>query len=72
MLIRLPAGLAEDDVVARAAGRGLALKGWAAAGAGEQDLGPAMIVGYATPPAHAFSAAVARLCAVLREAVREL
>ena len=33
------------------------------------ELGPALIVGYATPPGHAFSTAVARLCAVLREAV---
>jgi hypothetical protein len=26
------------------------------------------VVGYATPPGHAFTSAVARLCAVLREA----
>ena len=72
VLVRLPAGLAEADIVARATGRGLALQGLGSCRGGEQDLGPAMIVGYATPPAHAFSAAVARLCAVLREAVREL
>ena len=29
---------------------------------------PALIVGYGTPPEHAFSGAVARLCAILREA----
>jgi len=67
LLVRLPAGLAEDDVIARAAARGLALTGLASCRAGEQELGPALIVGYATPPGHAFSAAVARLCAVLRE-----
>jgi len=30
----------------------------------------ALIVGYGTPPEHAVSGAVARLCAVLREAAR--
>ena len=69
MLVRLPAGVAEDDIVARAAARGLAVQGLASCRAGGQDLGPALIVGYATPPGHAFSAAVARLCAVLQEAV---
>jgi GntR family transcriptional regulator/MocR family aminotransferase len=40
-------------------------------GAGEDsggvglDGGPALVVGYATPPGHAYSTAVARLCAVL-------
>jgi GntR family transcriptional regulator/MocR family aminotransferase len=67
VLVRLPAGQSEDDVVARAAQRGLALQGLASFRAGAQQLGPALIVGYATPPGHAFSSAVARLCAVLRE-----
>jgi GntR family transcriptional regulator/MocR family aminotransferase len=65
VLVRLPAGLTEQEVVGRAAERGLALQGLADSRAGGPDLGPALIVGYATPPAHAFSAAVARLCAVL-------
>jgi GntR family transcriptional regulator / MocR family aminotransferase len=69
VLIQLPPGVAESDVIARAAARGLALQGLASCRAGGQELGPAMIVGYATPPAHAFSASVARLCAVLRDAV---
>jgi GntR family transcriptional regulator / MocR family aminotransferase len=69
VLVRLPAGLAESDVVARAAARGLALEGLASCLAGGEELGPALIVGYATPPAHAFSASVARLCAVLAEAL---
>jgi GntR family transcriptional regulator / MocR family aminotransferase len=68
VLVRLPAGLSEVDVVARAAQRGLALQGLASLRAGEQDIGPALIVGYGTPPGHAFSAAVARLSAVLRAA----
>jgi GntR family transcriptional regulator/MocR family aminotransferase len=69
VLVQLPAGVAEDDIVARAAARGLALQGLASCRADGQELGPAMIVGYATPAAHAFSTAVARLCAVLRDAV---
>jgi GntR family transcriptional regulator/MocR family aminotransferase len=78
VLIRLPAGVAEEDVVAGAAARGLALEGLAGCRAEEAggvggdsgpELGSALIVGYATPPGHAFSTAVARLCAALRDAV---
>jgi GntR family transcriptional regulator / MocR family aminotransferase len=68
-LVLLPDGVAEEEVVARAAARGLALLGLADFRAGQQELGPALVVGYATPPAHAFSTAVARLCAVLREVI---
>ena len=68
VLVRLPHGQSEDEIVARGAKRGVALQGLASCRAGEQELGPALIVGYATPPGHAFSVAVARLCAVLREA----
>ncbi len=71
-LVRLPAGMAEEDVIARAAARGLALQGLSASRAdGGEVLGPALVVGYATPPAHAFSTAVARLCAVLGEVVSD-
>ena len=68
-VVRLPAGVSEDDVVARAAARGLLVPGLAGSRAGEQDVGPALIVGYATPAPHVFSAAVARLCAALREVI---
>jgi len=68
VLVRLPPGQSEDEIVARGAERGVALQGLASCRAGEQELGPALIVGYATPPGHAFSVAVARLCAVLRDA----
>src|SRR5215469_10154598 len=66
-VIRLPAGVTEEDVVARAAGRGLAALGLASDRAGDQDVGPGLVIGYATPPPHLFSAAVARLCAALRD-----
>ncbi len=67
-LVRLPDGQQEGDVVARAARRGLALAGLSELRAGADAHGPALVVGYATPPAHAFSTAVARLCAVLSAA----
>jgi GntR family transcriptional regulator/MocR family aminotransferase len=69
VLVQLPSGVTEEDVVSRAAQRGLALQGMAVCRAGSQELPPAVIVGYATPPGHAFSTAVARLCAVLADAI---
>ncbi len=76
-LVRLPAGLAEPEVIAAAAARGLALEGLADCLAlqvpGVSGLAadavlthdPALVVGYATPPGHAYSAALARLSAAL-------
>jgi GntR family transcriptional regulator / MocR family aminotransferase len=69
VLVRLPAGVTEEDVTARATARGLALHGLASFRSGGPNPGPALVVGYATPPGHAFSTAVARLCAALRDAL---
>jgi GntR family transcriptional regulator / MocR family aminotransferase len=66
-LVVLPPGTDEHAVVAEGARRGLALQGLAEFSAGAQPHDPAVIVGYATPPGHQFTTAVARLCAVLRE-----
>ncbi len=66
-LVLLPPGPDEHDVVAEGARRGLALQGLAEFSAGAHGHDPAVIVGYATPPGHQFTTAVARLCAVLRE-----
>jgi GntR family transcriptional regulator / MocR family aminotransferase len=61
----------EHDVVARAANHGLAVEGldsYRVPGAGDAGVarhGPALVVGYATPPEHAFTSALARLSAVL-------
>lgn len=66
-LVLLPAGAREQDVVAEARRRGLAVQGLAAFTAAGHPHKPALVVGYATPPGHAFSTAVARLCAALRE-----
>jgi GntR family transcriptional regulator / MocR family aminotransferase len=66
-LVLLPPGADEQAVVAEAARRGLALQGLTEFSAGTQAHDPAGIVGYATPPGHQFTTAVARLCAVLSE-----
>lgn len=66
-LVRLRPGQAEDEITARAAKHGLAVEGlgsYRADGAPE-DGQQALVVGYARPPGHAFTAALARLCAVL-------
>jgi GntR family transcriptional regulator/MocR family aminotransferase len=80
-LLELPAGVDEDDIVARAAARhDLALEGLQPYRAdpgphgsgrpGPGPHGPALVIGYATPPEHAFTGAVARLMAVLTDAPR--
>ena len=55
-IVELPAGGKGDEqaVVARAAEHGLALEGLAAYRAVERGHGPALVVGYGTPPEHAF------------------
>jgi GntR family transcriptional regulator / MocR family aminotransferase len=66
-LVTLPPGATEHAVVTAAARRGLAVQGLADFSHGGQDHEPALVVGYANPPAHAFTSALARLCAVLGE-----
>jgi GntR family transcriptional regulator / MocR family aminotransferase len=68
-LVELPEDADEEELIARAAQRhGLALAGLAPyRAAGAHARGPALVVGYATPPEHAFTAAVARLVAALVE-----
>jgi len=64
-LLHLAPGQREAEVVAAAAGRGLALDGmrnFRPAGIAHPE---ALVLGYATPPAHAFTTAVTRLRAVL-------
>jgi GntR family transcriptional regulator/MocR family aminotransferase len=66
-LLELPPDADEDAVVARAAEHGLAVGGLRANHPG-RDRGPALVVGYATPPDHSYPSALARLCATLGEA----
>ncbi len=69
IVLTLPAGQREDEVVSRAARRGLALEGLGQYRAQRRHTrGPSLVVGYGTPAEHAFTGAVARLCAVLSEA----
>jgi len=65
LLLELPAGQAEDDIIARAASRGLALEGLTPYNATPGPHPQALVVGYGTPPEHAFTGAIARLTAAL-------
>jgi len=64
-LVELPPGRREDEVIARASEHGLALEGLHAYADTSQQHAPALVVGYGTPPQHAYTAAIARLCTVL-------
>jgi GntR family transcriptional regulator/MocR family aminotransferase len=67
-LVELPDPVREDDVVATAAERGLSLQGLGTYAHGTRPHPQALVVGYAKPPEHAYTGAVARLAAVLRDA----
>jgi GntR family transcriptional regulator/MocR family aminotransferase len=64
-VVTLPPGRTEEDVIADAASRGLAVSGLANFSDGEARHAPALVVGYAKPPEHAFTAAVSRLAAAV-------
>ncbi len=64
-LVALPPGVREADVEAEADRHGLALEGLANYRRGPAARPPAIVVGYATPPDHAYTGALARLAAVL-------
>jgi len=64
-VLHLPSGHREADVVASAAERGLALDGMRGFRPAEAAYPEALVLGYGTPPAHAFTTAVTRLRAVL-------
>ena len=63
-LVHLPGG-DEGEVVARASDHGLALQGLGDFTEPGYDRGPALVIGYATPPDHAYTSTLARLTAVL-------
>jgi GntR family transcriptional regulator/MocR family aminotransferase len=64
-VLHLPPGQREADVVASAAERGLALDGMRNFRLAAIAHPEALVLGYGTPPAHAFTTAVTRLRAVL-------
>jgi GntR family transcriptional regulator/MocR family aminotransferase len=73
-VVELPPGQSEEEAIASAARHGVTVPGlsWCAAGRHAADgisaLPPSLVVGYGRPPRHAFTTAVARLCAALRRA----
>ncbi|MET1007131.1 MAG: PLP-dependent aminotransferase family protein, partial [Propionibacteriaceae bacterium] len=64
-LVTLPDGLDEASVIERAARHGLALQGLRTYRADDTYHPPALVVGYATPPDHAYTGALARLATIL-------
>src|ERR1019366_9086352 len=66
-LVELAGPDSEEDVIARAARRGLAVEGLGSYSAVGQHR-PALVIGYGRPPEHAYTTALARLCAALADA----
>jgi GntR family transcriptional regulator / MocR family aminotransferase len=66
-VLHLAPGRTEADVVAAAAARGLAVDGMGGFRAPGIAHPEALVLGYGTPPAHAFTTAVTRLRAVLQD-----
>ncbi len=64
-LVTLADGMAEEDAVVAAAPHGLALEGLDAYRAGPASRPPALVVGYATPPEHAYEKALSILAKLL-------
>jgi GntR family transcriptional regulator/MocR family aminotransferase len=67
-VVELPAGHDENHVIASAAQHDLAIETLNGYQRDDTPHGPALVVGYGTPPEHAFSSAVAKLCAAIRSA----
>ncbi|MDQ6835385.1 MAG: PLP-dependent aminotransferase family protein, partial [Actinomycetota bacterium] len=66
-LVQLPTGPNEQQIVARAARQGLALQGLSAFASGPDGHPAALVIGYGTPPEHAYTSAIARLTAALMD-----
>jgi GntR family transcriptional regulator/MocR family aminotransferase len=65
-LLSLPEGSYEADIIARAAHHGLALRGLSSFASVEPPT-TALVIGYGTPPDHAYTTALARLTAALAD-----
>ena len=66
-VVTLPDGAGETATILRANGHGLALDGLDGyRHSGPEHPGPALVVGYATPPDHAYTGALARLTAIMQ------
>jgi GntR family transcriptional regulator/MocR family aminotransferase len=64
-VVELAPGREEADAIASAQRHGVAVSGLAQFGTGAGQRPPALVVGYATPPPHAYTTAIARLAAAL-------
>jgi GntR family transcriptional regulator / MocR family aminotransferase len=64
-VLELPAHTSEAAVVARAARHGLTIEALSDYRMSTQPAAPALVIGYGTPPDHAYTGALARLCAAL-------
>jgi GntR family transcriptional regulator / MocR family aminotransferase len=60
-------GQREEQVIARAVARGVAIEGLGGYALREHTRGPALVIGYATPPEHGYTTALARLVAAIRD-----
>jgi GntR family transcriptional regulator/MocR family aminotransferase len=65
-LLTLPEGYDETDIITRAAGHNLALQGLSSF-ATAKPVPTALVIGYGTPPEHAYTTALSRLTAVLAD-----
>ena len=66
-VVELPRGQSERQVVAHAAARGVAIEGLGDYALRDHTRGPALVIGYASPPGHAYTTALARLTAAIRD-----
>jgi GntR family transcriptional regulator/MocR family aminotransferase len=66
-VVELPRGRPEDQVIAGAAARGVAVEGLGDYALRDHARGPALVIGYATPPDHAYTTALARLTAAIQD-----
>jgi DNA-binding transcriptional MocR family regulator len=58
-VLELPGGQQEDQVVEHGAVRGLAIEGLGSYALRDHVRGPALVIGYTTPPEHAYTTALA-------------
>ena len=65
VLLQLTPDRPEGQVIAQAARRGLRIRGLSSYAADGQEAPPALVIGYATPPDHTYTAALTRLIAAL-------
>jgi GntR family transcriptional regulator/MocR family aminotransferase len=69
-VLELPRTSLEDAALSEASEHGLAIDGlgqYRAGGTGPDDVRAGLVIGYGRPPEHAYTTALARLCAILPE-----